>query len=128
MKNEYKYRVVIGAAILLIGIALLIFWGIDDLITGTLMIIGIVLLLNGVLRHLRYKNMPERDERTRKIGAFAVAYSWVVTIVFVTVLFWLDHFEVWKMTVQQALGSTVYVMVFVALIFQWYLKRKGDVE
>ncbi len=32
------------------------------------------------------------------------------------------------MTVQQALGSTVYVMVFVALIFQLYLKRKGDVE
>ncbi len=128
MKKEYKYRLVIGPIILLIGIALLIFGKIDDLITGTLIIAGIVLLLNGVLKHLRYKNMPERDERTRKIGAFAAAYSWVVTIVFITVLFWLNHLEIWKMTVQQALGLTLYVMIFVTLIFQWHLKRKGDAE
>ncbi len=128
MKKEYKYRLVIGPIILLIGIALLIFGKIDDLIIGTLIIAGIVLLLNGVLKHLRYKNMPERDERTRKIGAFAAAYSWVVTIVFITVLFWLNHFEIWKMTVQQALGLTLYVMIFVTLIFQWHLKRKGDAE
>ena len=128
MKKEYKYRLVIGPIILLIGIALLIFGKIDDLITGTLIIAGIFLLLNGVLKHLRYKNMPERDERTRKIGAFAAAYSWVVTIVFITVLFWLNHLEIWKMTVQQALGLTLYVMIFVTLIFQWHLKRKGDAE
>ncbi|HHI04092.1 MAG TPA: hypothetical protein ENL45_00925 [Candidatus Woesearchaeota archaeon] len=128
MKKEYKYRLVIGPIILLIGIALLIFGKIDDLITGTLIIAGIVLLLNGVLKHLRYKNMPERDERTRKIGAFAAAYSWVVTIVFITMLFWLNHLEIWKMTVQQALGLTLYVMIFVTLIFQWHLKRKGDAE
>ncbi len=128
MKKEYKYRLVIGPIILLIGIALLIFGKIDDLITGTLIIAGIVLLLNGVLKHLRYKNMPEQDERTRKIGAFAAAYSWVVTIVFITVLFWLNHLEIWKMTVQQALGLTLYVMIFVTLIFQWHLKRKGDVK
>ena len=128
MKKEYKYRLVIGPIILLIGIALLIFGKIDDLITGTLIIAGIVLLLNGVLKHLRYKNMPEQDERTRKIGAFAAAYSWVVTIVFITVLFWLNHLEIWKMTVQQALGLTLYVMIFVTLIFQWHLKRKGDAE
>ena len=128
MKKEYKYRLVIGPIILLIGIALLIFGKIDDLITGTLIIAGIVLLLNGVLKHLRHKNMPERDERTRKIGAFAAAYSWVVTIVFITMLFWLNHLEIWKMTVQQALGLTLYVMIFVTLIFQWHLKRKGDAE
>ncbi len=32
-------------------------------------------------------------------------------------------------TVPEALGQRcMMVMVFVALIFQWYLKRKGDVE
>jgi hypothetical protein len=129
MKKEYKYRLMFGPAILLLGIVLQTFWsGLDSLIPTTLMVVGLVLLVNGVFRHLKYGEMPERDERTRKIGAFAIAYSWLVTMIFIALLIWLDHFNLLKMTAPQALGLTIFMMIIAALIFQWHLKRKGDVE
>lgn len=127
MKKEYKYYLVIGAAILLIGIALQIFWkGIAPFITRTSITVGIVLIVLGVVRHMRYKEEPEEDERIKKINAFTLSYSWTATIVLVGVLLWLDHYNILKMTVMQALGLTMFVMIVVAVVSEWYLKRKGD--
>lgn len=127
MKKEYKYYLVIGAAILLIGIALQIFWkGIAPFITRTSITVGIVLIVLGVVRHMRYKEEPEEDERTKKMNAFTLSYSWTATIVLVGVLLWLDHYNILKMTVMQALGLTMFVMIVVAVVSKWYLKRKGD--
>ncbi len=133
MKKEYKYYIGIGAAILLVGIALQIFWsGMDTniwytRITSALRTVGIVLILLGVVRHMIYKEEPEEDERIKKINALTVSYSWTVTMVLVGVLLLLDKWDILKMTVMQALGLTMFVMIVVAVASEWYLKRKGDV-
>ncbi len=96
MKKEYKYYIGIGAAILLVGIALQIFWsGMDTniwytRITSALRTVGIVLILLGVVRHMIYKEEPEEDERIKKINALTLSYSWTVTRVLVGVLLLLD--------------------------------------
>ena len=128
MKKEYKYYTGIGAAAFLVAIALQIFWsGINPRITSFLTTVGIVFIALGVIRHMIYKEKPEEDERTKKINALTLSCSWVVTLVLVGVLLLLDKWDILKMTVMQALGLTMAVMVVVAIIAELYLKRKGDV-
>ena len=133
MKKEYKYYIGIGAAAFLVAITLQIFWsGIDTIwvsrITSFLTTIGIVFIALGVVRHMVYKEEPEEDERTKKINALTLSYSWTVTLVLVAVLLLLDKWDIFKMTVIQALGLTMAVMIVVAVLSEWYLKRKGDVK
>jgi dipeptide/tripeptide permease len=133
MKKEYKYYTGIGAAAFLAAITLQIFWsGIDTIwvsrITSILITVGIVCIAHGVGRHMIYKERPEEDERTKKISALTLSYSWIVTLVLVGVLLLLDKWDIFKMTVMQALGLTMFVMIVVAIVAELYLKRKGDIE
>lgn len=133
MKKEYKYYTGIGAAELLVAVVLQIFWsGIDTIwvsrITSILTTVGIVSIALGVGRHMIYKERPEEDERTKKISALTLSYSWIVTLVLVGVLLLLDKWDIFKMTVMQALGLTMFVMIVVAIVAELYLKRKGDIE
>jgi len=133
MKKEYKYYLGIGAAAFLVAITLQIFWsGIDNLwlarTTSALRTVGIILILLGVVRHMIYKEGPEEDERTKKINALTLSYSWTITLVLVGVLLLLDKWDILKMTVMQSLGLTMAVMIVVAILSEWYLKRKGDVK
>ena len=133
MKKEYKYYTGIGAAAFLAAIILQIFWsGIDTIwvsrITSILTTVGIVSIALGVGRHMIYKERPEEDERTKKINALTLSYSWIVTLVLVGVLLLLDKWDIFKMTVMQALGLTMFVMIVVAIVAELYLKRKGDIE
>ena len=133
MKKEYKYYIVIGAAAFLTAITLQIFWeGIDNLwltrITGALIPVGIVFIALGAVRHIIYKQEPEEDERIKKINTLTLSYSWIVTLVLVGALLLLDKWDIFKMTVLQALGLTMAVMIAVAIVAEWYLKRKGDIK
>lgn len=133
MKKENKYYIGIGAAELLVAVVLQIFWsGIDTIwvsrITSILTTVGIVSIALGVGRHMMYKERPEEDERTKKISALTLSYSWIVTLVLVGVLLLLDKWDIFKMTVMQALGLTMFVMIVVAIVAELYLKRKGDIE
>lgn len=76
----------------------------------------------------RMGELPDRDERTKKLGAYAATYSWLVTLVLIAVLFWVDYLAVVKLTVTQVLGVTLLVMVLSLNFFRWYFLRKGDVE
>jgi len=129
MKREYKYRLIFGPVILAAGIALQVFYtGIDELVSITLIVIGVVLIANGVYRYIRYGELPERDERTRKINAFATAYSWWTTMVFIAIIMWLNHFSIVNLNSTQILGLILFVMGATAVLFKWYLMRKGDIE
>ena len=133
MKKENKYFIGIGVVAFLVSITLQIFWsGIDTIwvnrITSFLTTVGIVFIALGMVRHIIYKERHAEDERTKKIGAFTLAYSWTATIVLVGVILWLDHYNILKMTVMQALGLTMFVMIAVAVVSELYLKRKGDIE
>lgn len=129
MKKEYQYYIVIGVVAFLVAIALPIFWSdIDTRIVGLLRTVGVVFVALGMVRHMVYKEEPEEDERTKKINALTLSYSWVVTFVLVSILLLLDKWQILNITVMQALGLTMFVMIVVAIASEWYLLRKGDVE
>lgn len=129
MKNEYKSRLTIGLVLLLLGIALeIIKKGVYSLVTNLLTLFGLILIMTSVIRHLKFRDEPEKDERTTKIGTFAMAYAWLVTMGVLALLVWLDYNNPVKMTAFQALMMIYSVSLLAAGVFVWYFKRKGDVE
>jgi len=120
--------VAFGLVLLLSGIAIEIIWkGAYSPLTSGFLAVGLVLIIGSAVKHLKFGEGPDRDERTIKLGAFALAYAWLVTFVFMLLLFILDHYLV-KLTATQALVFTMAAAILSAEFFHWYFKRKGDME
>jgi hypothetical protein len=127
--QRYLYRVIAGS--------ILIVWGItefllnpsgDGILPIVLLAAGLAFLVTGVSRRRKYGEGAEQDERSRRIGAWGMSYSWLLSLTFMWALFLLDHFRVVMLTAGAALGASLIVMTLSAVAFQMYLFRKGDVE
>jgi len=128
MKREYNIRILLGIALLLLGIAVEIIWnGVYSPLTTGFVAAGIAFIIGSAVKHLKFGEGPDRDERTMKLNAFALAYAWLVTFAFMSLLILLDHYKV-KLTVSAALISTMAVTILVATLFRYYFLKKGDVE
>jgi hypothetical protein len=129
MKKQPKTRWMIAQAAVLAALLLAVLWsGANTVSVSAMMSMIIAVLIVWVVRWKRTVDVPESDERTRKLGAYAATYSWLLTLVLIAVLFWVDYFTVVTLTVAQALGATLFVMVLSMNVFQWYFSGKGDVE
>ncbi|MDK2890218.1 MAG: hypothetical protein PWR21_850 [Methanoculleus sp.] len=127
MKKRYAIQIAAGAVLGAAGILLPFLVDGTEAISSLLVTIGLVILAVAVVRHWRFRDEPERDERTQKIGAYAISYSWLLTIVFLALLFWVDYLGVVALTVEAVLLSAILLMGLSARLFQWYLFRQGDV-
>jgi len=87
--------------------------------------VGLSLLFTSIYRHFKYGEGIEQDERTKKIMYRALAGSWFVTLVLVTVLMMADRFDV-KIDVEGALSIVFFFMVFSFSAFNWYFDQKGE--
>jgi hypothetical protein len=129
MKKRPKTMWMIAQAAVLAALLLAVLWsGANTVSVSAMMSMIIAVLIVWVVRWKRTVDVPERDERTRKLGAYAATYSWLLTLVLIAVLFWVDYFTVVTLTVAQALGATLFVMVLSMNVFRWYFSGKGDVE
>jgi succinate-acetate transporter protein len=127
MRFGHKYKIVVGSAFVLLGIVMQL----QDMhvaISVAVMVAGMVFLVRGMRIMRRGEDVYKGDERTRKIGAFASAYSWFLTLMAIAVVFWVDYLEIFPMSSQQILGFLLFFMVFTLVFFRWYLTRKGDVQ
>lgn len=128
MRSRNIYRIVIGILMLLSGGVFLILNPTES-VSGTILITGgLVFLLTGVLRHSRYGDGPESDERSRRIGAFGLSYAWLTGLFFMFCLFWLDSSGIVRLDTQVALAASITVLGVSAGLYQCYLFRRGDVE
>jgi len=124
---ENNIRIALGIALLLLGIAVEIIWnGVYSPLTSGFVATSIALIIGSAVKHLKFGEGPDRDERTMTLNAFALAYAWMTTFAFMSLLILLDHYMV-KLTVSTALISTMAVTILVATIFRCYFLRKGDV-
>jgi energy-coupling factor transporter transmembrane protein EcfT len=128
MKPRNFYRIVIGGLMIVSGIiSILVTTG--EAIIGTILLCGgIAFLISGIIRHRRYGDDPESDERSKKIGAYGLSYAWLTGLFFMFGLFWLDYFNVLRLSVQNALSVSILVLALSAAIYQMCLFWKGDVE
>jgi len=128
MESKYKNRLTLGFLIMLFGIFLEYLFEIDKMITIVLINSGAILVIYNLYYHIKYREVPSKDERIRKIANAGLAYSWVMTFLIITAIFWIDYFKLLEITVQHVVGIIYFGMIISALIFQMYFKKMGDVE
>ena len=127
MRQRYFYRVIAGSVLILWGIAeLLLNPSGDSILPIVLLAAGLAFLVTGVSRRRKYGEGAEQDERSKRIGAWGLSYSWLLSLSFIWSLFLLDHFKVVMLTAGAALGASLIVLTLSAVVFQIYLSRAGD--
>src|SRR5512137_838290 len=93
--QRYLYRVVAGSVLIVWGVAeFLLDPSGDSILPTVLLAAGLAFLVTGVSRWKKFGNTAEQDERSRRIGAWGMSYSWLLSISFMWFLFLLDHFRV----------------------------------
>ena len=128
MKQRNLYRIIIGAFMLVTGLIITVFQP-GGFFFGTILITGgCAFLAVGILRHRQYRDGPESDERSKKIGAYGLSYAWLTGIIFISVLYWLDIMDILLLKTQVVLALSLMVLVISAVIYQIYLFQRGDVE
>ncbi len=69
-----------------------------------------------------------KDERTRRIGAWGLSWSWFLTFIALFGFFWLDYLGIWSPDAGTLSIVLILTMGISAKAFQVWLFRKGDVE
>lgn len=111
-------------AILIIAALALSYQGYD---AGFLAIAGAVAI--GMVLFLRWKNRDEQenDERTEKLHAFSLAYSYLVSLIMALALFIAVYLELAKLDALTVLQIIIYVMTGSAIAFMLMMNRRADV-
>ncbi|AGF98242.1 MULTISPECIES: hypothetical protein [Methanosarcina] len=128
IKKVYRYRLISGIILLLAGIMLTVFFEGDSSIPVILIVMGMVIFLITAFRLFRQGDLPDRDERTKKLAAYGITYSWLFTLVLITVLYWIEFLNLADFTAEAILGILLFFMLISANVFRWFFMQKGDVE
>jgi hypothetical protein len=80
MKQRNLYRIIIVALMLLSGLISAVFEPGGSIFSTILIAGGSAFLAVGILRHRQYREGPESDERSKKIGAYGLSYAWLTGI------------------------------------------------
>ncbi|MDR7665663.1 hypothetical protein RG963_07730 [Methanosarcina sp. Z-7115] len=128
MERKYMYKLVLGIAIMAAGMLSAAFLDIDMRIPIVLINTGLIIFIATAFRLFRHGNLPDRDERTKKLAAYGITYSWLLTLVVIAVLSWVQCFGLAELTAEGVLGILLFFMIISANVFRWYFMQKGDVE
>lgn len=128
VKKEYRYKLVLGLILVLAGMLSAAFLKVDASVSTFLIIMGLVIFVITAFRLFRQGDLPDRDERTKKLAAYGITYSWLLTLVLITVLYWVEFLGLVEFTAEVILGILLFVMIISANVFRWYFMRKGDIE
>jgi hypothetical protein len=121
--NKFSAGMLLGAALIFVGM-LLTYVGYDAFFLAAG---GIAALVTTIVRRWQRGDGPEKDERTDKIRAFGLAYSWFVSILSVLVIFSAATMGIIAIDALTALSTTVFIMSGSAIAFLIFLERRGDV-
>lgn len=96
--------------------------------SGVLISMGTVLVIISGLRLLGVKRDSLQDERTRKLGAYGLSWSWFLTFLVLFGIFLLDLLGLWSPDARFLSVLLILLMGISARAFQLYLFRRGDID
>jgi len=125
MKDEIKWMV-LRLLLVIVMLVMLLWQGIDDIsMSIAFFILAFVVVLT--LFRRKHPEAYQKDERTIKLGAYGTSWSWMLTFVFVAVLYWGDYIGIFDMPASTVLGLVFFFMTVTMIAFRWYYLRKGDI-
>ena len=120
---------VVQIALLAVLVFAVLWRGVNTRSVSTVISMITVVFVVWFLKWKRMGELPERDERTKKLGAYAATYSWLVTLMLIALLFWVDYLAVVILTVTDAgTGHDVARDAALAEHLSLVLQPEGDVE
>jgi len=87
----------------------------------------IMVLLILVIFKTKNPGLYSKDERTIKLSSFAASWSWMVTIIVVSLLFWIEYTGVIQLTSYEMIAYIFITMVGSIVAFRFYFMHMGDV-
>ncbi len=121
------YLIWIGLFLAFAGIGIQVIFENQPIVGSFLSTIGVVLAIRGYLNEARSDRF-KKDERTRKISAWAASYSWMITIVGLMIFFWVNYLGIISLTVNSVIWGTYILLVGSLLFFKWFFDQRGDVD
>jgi hypothetical protein len=88
---------------------------------------GTVLVILAGLRLYRGEKEYMQDERTKKIGAYGLSWSWFLTFLVLFVVFWANYLGLWSPDAGTLSVILILLMGISAKAFQFWFFREGDV-
>lgn len=126
MKIGYRHISVISSLLLLTALVLIFVSGNTTPLPLILLVVSLACSILLMLHHKEWDEEIRPDERTQKIGAYALSYAWWIGISGIILLFWSDNLGIWKPDTQIALGICLLLLFIPATFFLIYLSRKGE--
>lgn len=128
MDNRYKYSLYAAIIAVMVGVIAGILQVGNEVVSNILINIGVAIIAVLLVRLRRIGNLPEKDERTKKLGAYGLSYSWLITFLALNLLFWIDRLQFIQLTVSGVIFILFILMLATAKGFQWYFLSKGDTD
>ncbi len=125
-KKKSKSIIAAGTILVLMGILFQLISDYSTQIILTFINAGTIMIVIGAISY--NKKGVAHDERTKKIGARALAVSWFITFLALNFLFWIDELSLVQLTAKSVISILMPLMLLTGTGLQWYMRRKGDVE
>ena len=120
MKKRSVWFLIAGLSIMILSFVLP---GLAISSRHALMFIGLTVIAYSVY----LSNLP-RDERTKRLGAKSLAWSWLATFAALYILGWVHRLRPDYLTVESLMFSLYSTMLVSTAIFYRWLKHWGNVE
>ena len=127
MKKEKEYKTSIIAGMLLMAFGSFFYFSelASNVVSLIFINLGIILVVVKTIQLNKFGAGVVQDERTRKISTMGISYSWLITFVFLNILFWVDSLQIVSMGLNQGVSIVIFVMILSAVFFKYILKRKN---
>lgn len=131
MEKEKRIKFVLAGIILFITLGGMFFaaiYGNNSLLPIIFINGGLIILVIAIFRFFKRGDLPDKDERTKKLSAYGITYSWLLTLVVITGLSLIQNLGLIQLSVELVLGVLLFFMIISANVFRWYFMQKGDIE
>jgi hypothetical protein len=122
----YRHINVISSVLLLTALVLIFGYGNTTPIPLVLLVVSLVCSILLILHKKEWDEEIRPDERTRKIGAYALSNAWWIGTSGIILLFWSDGLGIWRPDTQTALGISLLLLFIPAILFLVYQSHKSD--
>ena len=116
MKKENKW-LVFKIFLIVVMLALALFKGLNETTISIAISMLMVLILITFLR-FKYPEKYKTDERTEKLSAYSVSWSWMVSLVVVTFIYWLNYLQYINLA-----AETIILIIFLTMVISIIVSR-----
>ena len=78
---------------------------------GEWTVMGLIIFILTAFRLFRQGDFPDADERTKKLAAYGITYSWLLTLVLISVFYLANYFKLVEFTAESVLSILLIFMI-----------------